>query len=525
MGNLQTTPLGPLLERWNALPQSRQLMLGGIAAVALVALYFIFIASSQPKMVVALSGLAPEDTAAIADELEGSGIPYEIGGGGSSVSVPANKVAEVRIMLASAGLTTGSSVGLEIFDETNFGATDFVQQVNFRRGLEGELARSINTLEGVKASRVHISIPENAIFVEDQADPTASVLLQLKPGARLNEEQVRGITNLVTNSVERLEASGVTIIDNAGRVLYDGAVSEGMFSTGGTATQMDLQRQYELALQRDVTETLSRVVGVGRSAVTVRAQLNFDQVTQEQHEFGSQDQAVTRSQTTTEETFTGNNLTVGTVPGTDGNTGAGNPGGTANGASDYSRTETTTNWEIPQVSSTTVKAPGSVERLSVSVVLDESITAAQEASITSAVAAAVGLDQTRGDQLSVTRLPFDESVVNDLVGVAGNGLDTYLSYLKLLLPILAIVLGFILVMLLLRSLSKRQFAFMPTAAQPQLTGPNIASVALAALPQAQQNLPELSQANDPHEERVLKLAEANPRAVADVVQTWMREGD
>lgn len=527
MGNLQNTPVGPLIERWNALPQTRQFMLGGLAVAAVVVLYFVFIASSQPKMVVALSGLAPEDTAAIADELEAEGVPYEIGGGGSTVSVPANKVAEVRIMLASAGLATGSSVGLEIFDETNFGATDFVQQINFRRGLEGELARSINTLNGVQASRVHISIPEDALFVEDQVDPTASVLLQLQPGARLNEEQVRGITNLVTNSVEGLEHSGVTIIDDSGRVLYDGAVSDGMFSTGGTATQMDLQRQYELALQRDVTDTLARVVGAGRSAVTVRAQLNFDQVTQEEQQFGTQDQAVPRSQTTTEETFTGNNLNVGTIPGTDGNTGNGDAASSANGNSDYSRTETTTNWEIPQVSSTTVQAPGSVERLSVSVVLDESVSAAQEAAITSAVAAAVGLDQTRGDQLSVTRLPFDESVVNDLVGVAGNGLETYLSYLKLLLPILAIILGFILVMLLLRSLSKRQFAFMPTPMQPQLVAAasSTAAAALAALPQGKEHLPELQQAPDPHEERVLKLAEANPRAVADVVQTWMREGE
>ena len=243
MGNLQSTPLGPLIERWNALPQTRQMMLGGLAALAVVAFYFIFISSSQPKMVVAFSGLPPQDTASIADELESSRIPYEIRSGGSAVAVPANKVAEVRIRLASAGLPTGGSIGLEIFDQTNFGATDFVQQVNFRRRLEGELARSINTLTGVQASRVHISIPENAIFVEDQVDPTASVLLQLKPGVRLNEDQVRGITNLVTNSVEGLEAKGVTIIDDSGRVLYDGRVTEGMFSTGGTATQSEPPRQ------------------------------------------------------------------------------------------------------------------------------------------------------------------------------------------------------------------------------------------------------------------------------------------
>ncbi|MBK7328959.1 MAG: flagellar M-ring protein FliF [Dehalococcoidia bacterium] len=310
------SPLAPLLERWNQLPRSRQVLLGGIATAALVAFYLIFVASKSPAMVVAFSSLAPEDSAAIADELESQGVPYTIGGGGSTVSVPANEVAEVRIRLAQAGLPKGGSVGLEIFDKTNFGATDFVQQVNFRRGLEGELARSINTLDGVKASRVHIVIAEEAIFSQDQKHATASVLLQLAPGTKLGESQVRGITNLVTNSVEGLEQSGVTIIDETGTVLFDGATFDSPFSTGATGSQMDLQHQYEAALQNDVQQTLAKVVGVGRSAVTVRATLNFDRVTAVEDKFGAASEAVPRSSTSTTETFNGSNLNVGNVPGT-----------------------------------------------------------------------------------------------------------------------------------------------------------------------------------------------------------------
>jgi len=523
------TPLEPLIARWNELPRSRQAMLGGVGVVALGVLYFIFLASSQPNMVVAYSGLAPEDSAAIADQLESEGVAYEIGGGGSTVSVPANKVAEVRIRLAQAGLPKGGSIGLEIFDETNFGATDFVQQVNFRRGLEGELARSINTLSGVRASRVHISMPKEAIFKEDQAEATASVLLQLQAGARLGDEQVRGITNLVTNSVEGLKQSGVTIIDDSGSVLFDGATFSQAFSTGATASQMELQRQYEIALQRDVTETLSRVVGPGRSAVTVRAALNFDKVTSVADEFAAAGSSVPRSTTSVTETYTGSGLNAGSIPGTGANGGTGSgTDTTASGNSEYSRTETTTNNEISRTTSTTERAPGSVERLSVSVVLDESVTASQESSITSAVAAAVGLDQTRGDTLSVTRLPFDASVREDLVMAAGDGLGTYLQYLKLLLPMLAVILAFILVMLLLRSLGKRQFA-LPAGHQPALlpagSAPgSLTAGVLAALPMTDA-LPNFETGADPHEERIHKLAEANPRAVADVVQTWMREGD
>jgi len=515
------SPLAPYLERWNQLPRSRQVVLGGIAAAAVLALYFIFLASNSPSMVVAYSGLAPEDSAAIADQLESDGVPYKLGGGGSTVSVPANQVAEVRIKLAQAGLPKGGSIGLEIFDKTNFGATDFVQQVNFRRGLEGELARSINTLEGVKGSRVHIVMPEEAIFAEDQEEATASVLLQLAPGAHLSDGQVRGITNLVTNSVEGLEPGGVTIIDETGKVLFDGATFDSAFSTGATSSQLELQRQYETALQNDVQETLAKVVGPGRSAVTVRADLNFDQVTSVQDQFGAPDEVIARSSTSTTETFTGSNLNVGNVPGTGANGGTGGGANTtANGNSTYTRTETTTNNEINKTTSTTVKAPGSIDRLSVSVVLDESVTAAQEASITSAVAAAVGLDQTRGDTMSVTRLPFDASVREDLLPAASDGLGTYLQYLKLLLPMLAVVLGFILVMLLLRSLGKRQLALPMPQAQQRIAAPVMA----AALPGVE-SMPALQPATDPHEERVLKLADANPRAVADVVQTWMREED
>ncbi|MCL6645321.1 MAG: hypothetical protein K6U88_10165, partial [Dehalococcoidia bacterium] len=191
--------------------------------------------------------------------------------------------------------------------------------------------------------------------------------------------------------------------------------------------------------------------------------------------------------------------------------------------SQYTRTETTTNNEIPRTTSTTIQAPGKLERLSVSVVLDESVTAAQEAAITSAVAAAVGLDQVRGDVISVTRLPFDESARADLIGETPGGLAAYFEYLKLVIPILAVILAFILVMLLLRSLSKRQLRLPAPVGHQAL--PAGAAAALAALPSAapQQELPVLETPSDPHEERVLRLAEANPRAVADVVQTWMRE--
>ena len=512
------SPIAPYLDRWNQLPRSRQFALAGIAAGALIAIYMVFLNSTSPNLVVAYSGLAPEDSAAIADHLENQGIPYEIGGGGSTVSVPANQVAEVRIQLAQQNLPSGGTVGMELFDKTDFGATDFNNQVNYQRALEGELARSINTLEGVRGSRVHLVMPDEAIFAEDQEMASASVLLQLGSGASLTQDQIRGITNLVANSVEGLTQEHITIIDESGRALFDGAAMSGNYGFGGTSTQLELQRAYELSLQRDIEQTLAQVVGVGRSAVTVRALMDFDEVTETATEFAAADQSVPRSSVTVQETFNGNGLTVTGVPGTDANDASVAADDAASGNSQYSRTETTVNNEISSTTSVTNRAPGQIERLSVSVVLDESVTAAQEAAITSAVAASVAFDQVRGDTLSVSRIPFDASVRDSLIAPVGDGLAAYLDYLKLVIPILAIILAFVLVMLLLRSLSKRQLA-LPTFAAPRLLSePMMPALANVSVP-----MQELAPSRDPHEARVLSLADQNPRAVADVVQTWMRE--
>src|SRR6185312_3132839 len=275
----------------------------------------------------------------------------------------------------------------------------------------------------------------------------------------------------VSNSIQGLKPAGVTIIDQTGHVLFDGSTMDDVFATGTSSTQMAQQRQYETSLQDDVQNTLAKVVGPGRSAVTVRATLDFDSVQSTADSFGTTPQV--RSSTTSTETYNGSGIQTGNPAGTAANGGTGaTAAANAGGNSTYNNTTTTTNNELDKTTTNTIKAPGSVKKLSVSVVLDDSVTPAQEAALTSTVAAAVGLDQTRGDQLSVTRLPFDSSVKDSLTAAApGSGLGQYLSYLKLLLPLLAVVLGFVLVMLLLRALSRRQLALpMPQMLQALPSG-------------------------------------------------------
>ncbi len=524
----ESSLLSPIMDRWNLLPKGRQMALAGVLAGTIIVFYFVFVASTSPNMVTAFSGLAPEDSAQIADELERQGIQYEIGSGGSSVLVPANLVAEIRIDLAQAGLPTGGGVGFEIFDKTNFGATDFTQQVNFQRAIEGELARSINTLDGVRSSRVHIVMPQDAIFQEDQEPASASIVLGLNPGVSLTQGQVKGIGNLVAGAVEGLELSGVMIIDSTGSVLFDGSTMDSLFSVGGTSSQLELKRQFERALEQDIQTILAPVVGVGRSAVTVNAELNFDSVTSESSTFGD---PLSCSAAATTETFTGTGASAAAaVPGTGANGDDAADSTTSGNDSTYESSQVTVNNEIPQTITTTVNAPGSVKRLSIAVVLDESITGAQETALTTAVAAAVGFDAVRGDTLSVTRLPFDVATQESLVPVvAGDGIGQYLDYLKLVLPLLAVALAFVLVSLLLRSLGKKQLALpssgmrmMPMVSVEGLEAGEEAEAIAPPKKKKADLLPELDQSN-PQEERIVRMAQSNPRAVAQVVQTWMRE--
>ncbi|MBK9343261.1 MAG: hypothetical protein IPN07_09535 [Dehalococcoidia bacterium] len=512
------SPLAPLLERWNQLPRSRQVLLGGIAAAALVAFYLIFVASKSPAMVVAFSSLAPEDSAAIADELESQGVPYTIGGGGSTVSVPANEVAEVRIRLAQAGLPKGGSVGLEIFDKTNFGATDFVQQVNFRRGWRGARPfdkharrRQSQPRPHCHPGRGHLQPGPETRHCERPAPARSRHEAGREPGPRHHQPghelrrragterrhhhrrdrhrpvRWRDVRQPVLNRCDRLANGPATPVRSgaAERRPADPCQSSG--------------RRPERRHRSSHPEFRPR----HRCRRQVRRRKRGRPSQQHEHDGDLQ-----RLQPQCRE-----------------RPGDGHERGHRRHLQHHGERRQHiqphrdhNEQRINKTTSTTVKAPGSIDRLSVSVVLDESVTAAQEASITSAVAAAVGLDQVRGDTLSVTRLPFDASVREDLLPAASDGIGTYLSYLKFLLPMLAVALGFILVMLLLRALGKRQLALPAGYQQAMLP----AAGAIAALPRGE-SMPALQPASDPHEERVLKLADSNPRAVADVVQTWMRE--
>ena len=262
---------GDLAAVWNRIPRGQKLVLLGLGGGA-IALFVLFTSWSRaPEFVPLYGGLEPADAGAIVDRLQSQGIPHAVANGGTTVKVPSSQVAAARVDLAAIGLPRGGSTGFEIFDEQSFGVTDFVQRINLRRGLEGELTRTINQLDPVEGSRVHIAIPESRLFSEDEGETSASVVLDLRAGRSLSGAQVQGVARLVAQSVAGLEAERVTVLNSSGDVLFDGAEGLGV----GGSTQLQATQAYERQLERDLGGFLRSVLGPNKAAVEVSAALDF----------------------------------------------------------------------------------------------------------------------------------------------------------------------------------------------------------------------------------------------------------
>jgi flagellar M-ring protein FliF len=534
-----------LSDIWSGLSATRKALLaltgGALVAMAVV----LYSWSATPSYVALFSGMAPEDSSAIVDQLRSRGVPFEVDHGGGTVRVPENEVDQLRLDLAAQGLPAGGGVGFELFDGNSFTATDFVQRLNFQRGLQGELARTIRTFTAVEDARVHVVLPERALFTDDERPPTASVVLRMRSNRRLDDSEVRAVVHLVTGSVEGLEREHLTVVDTSGAVLFDGASSADDTGIGLTSTQFELQRSYESALERDAQRMLESALGPGRSAVQVQATLDFDRLETETETFTpGQEGGVPRSTTTLQETFnSAGDTTTGTVPGAfanvpgaDTNLPAGAVGGTGN-SSDYTRSETVSNFEVGRTVTRSVDAPGEVERLSVSLLLDEAVAADRVPALQAAVSAAVGLDEARGDVIAVQSLLFDRTRFEDAAAAFDSeaSASQILTYARIGLPIALLVVAFIFFRLLLRSVSRRMVVreigpaeLAQAGAYGALAAPGAAGIGniqaqLARTGAPAGSLPSIDDQRSEMEQQVSKIAKDHPDTVAGVVQSWMRE--
>lgn len=415
--------------------------LAGLAAV-FVAVVSVVVGSAYwinaPDYVLLVADMDAETANSVVSRLKADEVPYRLEEGGRAVSVPAERVDELRLAFASDGLPSAGRIGFEIFDRTAFGTTEFLEHVNYRRALEGELARTIATISEVSSARVHIAMAKESLFVDRSEPAKASVMLRLKTANRpLSPATVRGIAGLVASSVEGLRPDSVVVLDQHGRPLNK--PSDDGDPAGMNAAQMDRQQQIERDLSLKVISLLEPVVGIGRVRVNVAAYLKADSVQETEERWDPN--TVVRSRQTTVESGAGLSA-VGGVAGARANQPPALSTSNAAGpltdeagevpapatriatGSGPGRSTETTNYEVGKLVRTTISPQGQLARLSVAVVLDDERVSAPgpdgavQAStrpweseglqrIQSIVSAAVGLDAARGDQLTVENIAFD----------------------------------------------------------------------------------------------------------------------
>ena len=428
-------------------PISRKIALAAVTVITLGLFAFIIVQARTADYQLLYGNLADSDASAVVEWLKGQNVPYQLTNNGHNILIQAKDVYETRLSLAAMGLPQGGGVGFEIFDKQSFALTDFVQKVNYSRALQGELARTIASLGPVETARVHLALPEKRLFKDQQKAATASVIIKLAPGKRLNEAQIEGIVHLVSSSIEGLDPGQVTVIDQNGNVLS--RMGEKGLSGNLSPDMLEYQTSVEQRLEDRAQALLDKSLGAKNAMVRVSATLDFAQ-TEKTEETFDPEEPVIRSEQTSEEK-SGSEITGG-VPGVQSNL-EGNSNQSAGASPPSSRAQRTTNYEISKVVSKTTNPVGTVSKLSVSVLVADKVvpgkdkepaktearSEAELKALETMVSSALGLDNQRGDKIEVTSMPFLESAEGG-EGMAANRMYQYMPFLRYGLLILGCLL-------------------------------------------------------------------------------------
>ena len=406
----------------------------------------------RPNFQTLYTKLSPADANRVISLLQANNTPYELADNGTSVLVPEGSVYDLRIKVAGEGNLVGQGIGFEIFDTVQMGQTEFVQRINYQRALQGELARTISEFPNVDSARVHLVVPERSLFIEEQQDPSASVILRLlEPGKRMDKKEIDAMVNLLTMSIEGLESKNVSISDNNGKALFS-PKEEGSVDS----SQLDYRLRYEATLERRIQELLSPVLGAGKLIAKVSADLDYSKRTIRREIFDPES-SVVRSEQRTEEQQTGRaNLGAEAADVNFRGDGLGN----SLSSQDGNREERLTNYEINKEEQSIITQMGSVQRLTVAVAVDghyvknaagvwEYIPRNESDlnQIKQLVANAVGLDLARGDTIEISNMPFGDSELP----VEPNALELLAEFAKTMgTPLLVALLTFIFIMLVVR---------------------------------------------------------------------------
>jgi len=386
----------------------QKVVIGLLVAGLLLGGFYFYSWITTPTQAPLFSNLASTDASAIVEELNAEGVTYTLADGGTTIMVAKDSVYDLRLAMSGKGLPAGSDTGYALLDEQGITTSEFQQQVTYQRALEGELSKTLESLDGVRQAVVHVALPEDEVFVTDQKEPTASVLLDLAAGTQLSGEQITAVTNLVSSSIQGMKPDQVSVTDSTGQVLS--AAGTGL-AAGASDARTQAELDYENRLRQNAQTILDRIVGPNRSVVSVRADVDMSQSSSTSETYTDPNTAPS-SESSTRETYTGAGAPVGGVLGPENTADALNNAG-GGGGSNYDKTQSTTNNPVDKTTTDKIDAPGRLQRLTVSVAMDAGVAGAlNQQQLQDLVGNAVGLDTTRGDAITLAAMPFDTSAAD-----------------------------------------------------------------------------------------------------------------
>lgn len=537
-----TNPLTAVLNIFNKLSMQQKFMLGGIVIVTLVLLGVTLFFLNEPSYSTLYTGLAQEDASKVVESLTAQKIPYKLEDNGQTIKVQKEKVYETRLSLASKGIPSTGIIGYEIFDKTTMGMSEFMQKLNYKRAIEGELARTIMQQEGVEGVRVHIVIPQKAVFKEEEKPPTASVVLKLRNSNALTKNNILAITNLVSSSVEGLTPGHISIIDTKGRLLSKDN-EEGSLAVS-SAKQYEVKQSIENYLAQKAQSILDNVLGYGNAMIQITADVDFAQVEKTMETYDPDGQVAVSEQIIKGE----------------------NNGRSAADSNAQVSQNSTVNYEISKTIQKVVEGSGNIKRLSVSTVINyaskevkngdkvevtyEPRSDEQMRKLEEIVKNAVGIDAKRNDQFSIVNLSFETKALDGMKEGEGTSiLDNVNKFSNLILILVAIGASmFILKNLMFRLKNEKILIGTVGGAGPLAVDHSLALQGGAPLtgieqgaqpqmlqpPKKKQMLPvgniedEISEEaieKQQQQEKIVNYVQKNPADAAKLINAWLHEDE
>lgn len=507
---------------FNSFDLNSKVLIVSIVSLVIMGVVLFLMFSLQADYVLLYGNLDLKDASLIVQELDSQNVKYKLKGGGKDIYVPLTKRDNMRLILAEKDMLPSTTTGYELFDKNRLTLSNFQQNVDFQRALEGELSRTLMSLSEVEFARVHLVIPDSTPFLEEQQQATASVVLKLKGATKLNPSKMAVVANLVATAVSGLDPANITIMDDRANILAGGSTED--FGFQPLPNQQKYLSSFEEALKQKIKMVLDPAYGLGNTAVAVSAELDFNKVEEQRTEYEpltGTDTGVVRSSETSETTSQNQPQDSGGTAGATANlpTYQGTSGSSGNLSKSSESTETK-NYEVSQTQKVTQYATGAVKKISVSVLLNsETLETAEQAEIENLVKSAVNYNETRGDTLTVAAQVFDTTFQEEVdaarqVTLAAASKRMYITYG--LIGLAAILLGLALFRLM-KPYEIPSFALTArTATGPTSVRDDLPDIDLMSL-----HAPDTTAQKLKHE--VIRMTKDNPENAAKVIKTWLKE--